>query len=133
MAMVGWLQMLFTNNKPRVCREGAGRIWHIAPGRRLTRLLSGALTILCLTGGLANATSASGQLGASITINSRCTVVLQDAPELRSGGSSDLERAVAIHCQDGTPTRLVTGPGNPLGPCGIDPACSGASMVEIEF
>jgi hypothetical protein len=123
--------MLFANNKPRVCRDETGRIRRIAPSRRLNRVLPGALAILYLTGGLANATSAIGQLNASITIDSRCTVVLQDATELGSG--SDLEGAVAIHCQDGTPTRLVTGPGNPPGPCGIDPACSGTSMVEIEF
>lgn len=116
-AMVGWLQMLFT--KARL--------------RRLSRVISGALTILCLGGGLANATSAIGQLSASITIDSRCTVVLHDAPELRLGGVTDVERALAIHCSEGTPTRLVSAQGNPIGPCDSDPACPGTSVLEIEF
>ena len=101
--------------------------------RRVSGVLSGALTLLCLSAGLANATSAIGQLNASITIVSRCTLVLHEAPELQGGGVTDVERALAIHCSDGTPTRLVSAQDNPRGPCDSDPACPEALMVEIEF
>jgi hypothetical protein len=101
--------------------------------RRLSRVISGALTLLCLGAGLANATSAIGQLNASITIVSRCTVVLHDAPELRGGGVTDAERALAIHCSDGTPTRFVAAQGDQIGLCDIEPACLETSVVEIEF
>ena len=117
--MVGWLQMLFSNEKAKL--------------RRVSRVLSGALTIFCLGAGLANATSAIGQLDASITIVNRCTVVLHEAPELRGGDITDVERALAIHCNEGTPTRLVSAQGNQIGPCDTDPACLGTSVVEIEF
>ena len=99
----------------------------------MRRVLSGALTILCLGAGLANATTAIGQLNASITIVSRCTVVLHEAPELRGGGVTDVERALAIHCSEGTPTRLVSAQGDQLGSCDSDPACLGTSVLEIEF
>jgi hypothetical protein len=81
---------------------------------------------------LAHASSATGHLKASITIEARCTVVFHDTSELRRQ-VSDLERALAIHCTEGTPIPIVTMAGDQTSPCDTDPACSGIPVLEIEF
>jgi hypothetical protein len=89
-----------------------------------------ALATLSLTGGQADAASATAAINVSLTIEARCVVSLIDT----TGRDGDWGRNLAVHCTDATPYRVLSsdGPSGQLpSPGALSP--TGAKPLEVAF
>jgi hypothetical protein len=90
------------------------------------------LTALSLTGGQADAASATAPINVSITIEARCVVALTETAG--RGGDNGLQRESAVHCTDSTPYQVLFDDG--LSRQSLDPGAlppTGAKLLEIAF
>jgi hypothetical protein len=90
------------------------------------------LTALSLTGGQADAASATAPINVSITIEARCVVALAETPA--GGSDSGLRRQSAVHCTGSTPYQVLFDDElsrQSLNPGALSP--TGAKLLEIAF